>query len=405
MTKRLVFYLIFLIVVSQGAGCQAVNESGQDAYRRIRGLKTGAEQTEKYLPLLKGKAVAVLTNQTGMIGKTHLVDSLLSLGVNIKKVMSPEHGFRGQAAAGTHVKSGIDAKTGLPVISLYGSHRKPTAADLEDVDVVIFDVQDVGARFYTYISTLHYLMEACAENGKKLLILDRPNPNGFYVDGPVLRKEFRSFVGMDPIPVVHGLTVGEYAMMLNGEGWLKDGEQCELQVIKVKGYDHTMRYKLPVPPSPNLPDMKSVYLYPSLCFFEGTVVSVGRGTSKPFQIFGHPDFKHYDTTFVPEPIPGKAPHPKLQGKLCKGFDVSVFGESMLPNMDRLYLFWLRSAYFDLGAEDNFFTPFFNKLAGTDSLRIMIERGKTEEEIRASWQADLKKYKLIRKKYLLYPDFE
>jgi len=355
--------------------------------------------------MLRKKAVAVVTNQTGRIGNVHLVDSLLSLGVDIKKVMSPEHGFRGQAADGEFIASGKDIKTGLPIVSLYGAHKKPTPKDLEDVDVVIFDIQDVGVRFYTYISTLHYLMEACSENHKKLIIFDRPNPNGFYVDGPILDKKYRSFVGMDPIPIVYGMTMGEYALMLNGEGWLHDSEKCDLQVIKVVGYRHDLLYQLPIAPSPNLPNMASIYLYPSLCLFEGTIVSVGRGTTKPFQIFGHPQMTQYDTTFIPKPIAGKAPHPKLEGKVCKGFDLSLFGTSMIPNMEGLYLFWLRSAYFDMGGKDDFFKPYFNKLAGTDQLRIQIERGMTEEEIKAGWQEDLMHFKAIRKKYLLYPDFE
>jgi len=383
-----------------------VNE-GIVSERKIypKDIQVGAQRTEAYLPLLKNKAVAILTNPTGTIGKTHLVDSLLSLGVTIKKVMSPEHGFRGQAAAGEHVSSGKDLKSGLPIISLYGAHRKPTSADLQDVDIVIFDIQDVGVRFYTYISTLHYLMEACAENHKKLIVLDRPNPNGFYVDGPMLDHKFSSFVGMDPIPIVHGMTMGEYAMMLNGEGWLHDSLICDLQVVKVVGYRHDLLYQLPIAPSPNLPDMASIYLYPSLCLFEGTVVSVGRGTTKPFQIFGYPQMKHFDTTFVPQPIAGKAPNPKLEGKTCKGYDVSLFGTSMVPNMENLYLFWVISTYFDLGGNDDFFKPFFDKLAGTDQLRIQIERGMTEEEIKAGWQDDLMKFKSIRKKYLLYPDYE
>jgi len=235
--------------------------------------------------------------------------------------------------------------------------------------------------------------------------LDRPNPNGFYVDGPILDKKFSSFVGMDPIPIVHGLTMGEYAMMLNGEHWLSDSLTCDLKVIKVIGYRHDLLYQLPIPPSPNLPNMASIYLYPSLCLFEGTVMSVGRGTSKPFQIFGHPEMKHFDTTFIPRPIDGKAPHPKLEGKKCKGFDVSLFGTSMMPNIEGIYLFWLINSYFDLGGEDDFFNPFFTKLAGTDQLRLQIERGMTEEKIKAGWRDNLLKYKSIRKKYLLYPDFE
>jgi uncharacterized protein YbbC (DUF1343 family) len=405
---RLINLLIIITVFASfttAKGCSDSTLTGNGEGLFASTIITGAEQTSEYLPLLRGKAVAVLTNQTGIIGTTHIVDSLLSLGINIKKVMSPEHGFRGQAAAGQHISSGVDAKTGLPVVSLYGSHRKPTKADLQDIDIVVFDIQDVGVRFYTYISTLHYLMEACAENGKMLLILDRPNPNGFYVDGPVLETKYSSFVGMDPIPIVHGLTVGEYALMLNGEGWLKDGLQCNVKVIKVKNYSHSLHYKLPVAPSPNLSTMAAIYLYPSLCLFEGTVVSVGRGTSKPFEIYGHPGFTKYDTTFVPRPIAGKAPHPKLEGKTCKGFDLTEFGNSIMPVMGKLYLFWLRDSYFELGAEDDFFNPFFTKLAGTEQLRTDIERAKTVEEIRAGWQDGLNKFKKIRKKYLLYPDFE
>lgn len=404
--KILKYGIFLLMIVSSHLSFSQIND-GITANRIIypNNILVGAQQTELYLPLLKNKSVAVVTNQTGTIGKTHLVDSLLSLGINIKKVMSPEHGFRGQAAAGEHIASGKDIITGLPIVSLYGSHKKPTAHDLMDVDVVIFDIQDVGVRFYTYISTLHYLMEACAENHKELIVFDRPNPNGFYVDGPILDKKCSSFVGMDPIPIVHGLTIGEYAMLLNGEHWLTDSLTCDLKVIKVVGYRHDLLYQLPIPPSPNLPNMASIYLYPSLCLFEGTVISVGRGTSKPFQMFGHPDMQHFDTTFMPIPIAGKAPHPKLEGKNCKGFDISLFGTSMIPNVKGLYLFWLINSYFDLGAEDDFFTPFFTKLAGTDQLRIQIERGMTEEEIKAGWKEDILNYKKIRKKYLLYPDFE
>lgn len=367
-------------------------------------IKTGAERTDLYLHMIKGKTVAVVTNQTGTIGKRHLVDSLLSLGIEIKKVMSPEHGFRGDAAAGEHVKSGIDVKTGIPIVSLYGSHRKPTKEDLAEIDIVIFDIQDVGVRFYTYISTLHYLMEACAENNKPLIILDRPNPNGHYVDGPVLKKEFKSFVGMDPIPVVHGMTIGEYALMLNGEKWLENGIQCNLTVISVLKYDHTKLYQLPIPPSPNLPNMASIYLYPSLCFFEGTPISVGRGTEKPFQIYGHPKLKKYEIVFIPKSIEGKAPNPKLEGDSCKGYDLSDFGKAILPNLNIIYLFWLQDTYNELDNKANFFTPFFDKLAGTDELKKQIIKGVPMEEIKASWQKDLDNFLLIRKKYLLYTDF-
>lgn len=366
-------------------------------------IKTGADQTEFYLPLLVNKSVGVVTNQTGTIGKTHIVDSLLKLNINIEKVFSPEHGFRGQASAGEHVNSGIDQQTGLAIISLYGSHKKPTATDLADIDIVLFDIQDVGARFYTYISTLHYLMEACAENNKELIVLDRPNPNGHYVDGPILKPEFSSFVGLDPIPIVHGMTVGEYAMMLNGEKWLKNGEQCNLTVIAIKNYSHDMLYQIPVSPSPNLPNMAAIYLYPSLCLFEGTVMSIGRGTNSPFQLYGHPDLTEYDTTFKPVSIAGKAPHPKYENQLCQGYYLSGFAESFIPNMGQLYLFWLVDSYTNLKDKTDFFQPFFDTLAGTDQLRKQIESGKTIKEIKDSWQEGLDNFKKIRKKYLLYPD--
>ncbi|OIP00596.1 MAG: hypothetical protein AUJ98_07080 [Bacteroidetes bacterium CG2_30_33_31] len=368
-------------------------------------IKVGADRTEFYLLSLENKKVAIMTNLTGTIGRTHLVDSLLSLDINITKVFSPEHGFRGESEAGAEVNSNIDLKTGISIISLYGSHKKPTAEDFSDVDIVVFDIQDVGARFYTYISSLHYLMEACAENQKDLIVLDRPNPNGFYVDGPMLDSNYKSFVGMDSIPVVHGLTVGEFALMLNGENWLKNGEKCKLTVISVKNYSHKMLYQLPIAPSPNLPNMASIYLYPSLCLFEGTPISIGRGTEKAFQIYGHPDLKNFDTSFIPVSIAGKSANPKHENKICKGFDVTNFGLNVLPNYSKLYLFWLIDSYDQLGKPNDFFTGFFNKLAGTDKLKQQIIDGRTEDEIRALWQDQLTKYKQLRKKYLLYPDFE
>jgi len=368
-------------------------------------IKVGADRTEFYLLSLENKKVAIMTNLTGTIGRTHLVDSLLSLDINITKVFSPEHGFRGESEAGAEVNSNIDLKTGISIISLYGSHKKPTAEDFSDVDIVVFDIQDVGARFYTYISSLHYLMEACAENQKDLIVLDRPNPNGFYVDGPMLDSNYKSFVGMDSIPVVHGLTVGEFALMLNGENWLKNGEKCKLTVISVKNYSHKMLYQLPIAPSPNLPNMASIYLYPSLCLFEGTPISIGRGTEKAFQIYGHPDLKNFDTSFIPVSIAGKSANPKHENKICKGFDVTNFGLNVLPNYSKLYLFWLIDSYDKLGKPNDFFTGFFNKLAGTDKLKQQIIDGRTEDEIRALWQDQLTKYKQLRKKYLLYPDFE
>ena len=368
-------------------------------------IQVGAQRFDEYKQLLKDKNVAVLGNQTSMVGDVHLVDFLLSKGVTVKKVMSPEHGFRGNAGAGEHVANGKDAKTGLSIISLYGNHRKPTKEDLDSIDVVLFDLQDVGTRFYTYISTLQYLMEACAEYHVKVIVLDRPNPNGYFVDGPVLDPKFKSFVGMQPIPIVHGMTVGEYAQMLNGEGWLKDKAKCELEVVAVEGYRHLQLYQLPIKPSPNLPTMEAIHLYPTLCLFEGTVMSIGRGTNKPFELVGHPDFKEFDTTFTPKPIKGVAPHPKLEGKACKGYVLTTYAKKRINYDQKINLYWIETAYFELGGKDDFFTSFFDKLAGTDKLRKQILEGKTEDEIRASWQPKIEEFKNIRRKYLLYPDFE
>ena len=368
-------------------------------------LQVGAERTPIYYPWIAGKNVAVVANQTSMIGKVHLVDSLLAAGMKVKKVFCPEHGFRGQAEAGATLENYTDKSTGLPVVSLYGKNRKPKASDLTDIDVVIFDLQDVGARFYTYISTLHYVMEACAENNKTLIVLDRPNPNGHYVDGPVLKKEFSSFVGMDPIPIVHGLTVAEYACMVNGEGWLKNGVKCDLKYVTVFNYNHTYLYHLPIAPSPNLSDMKAIWLYPSLCLFEGTVVSVGRGTDKPFQVIGHPDLTDANIDFTPVDIPGVATDPPYEGKVCHGYDLGEFSEAFVKSAGTLYLFWLVDCYARLKDKTEFFNSYFDKLAGTDALRKQIIAGETEETIKKSWEADLATYKVMRKKYILYPDFE
>ena len=361
-------------------------------------LKTGAEQTNLYVSDLKGKTIALVVNHTSMIGKMHLADSLLSLGIKIKTIFAPEHGFRGTADAGEHVENGIDKKTGLPIVSLYGNNKKPSAAQLEGIDVVIFDIQDVGARFYTYTSTMHYVMEACAEQSKKLLILDRPNPNGHYVDGQVLDKKFASFVGLNPVPVVHGCTVGELAQMINGEGWLAGNKKCNIQIVKCLGYKHSTPYNPPIATSPNLPNLQSMLLYPSICFFEGTDVSVGRGTDKQFQVIGSPNPKNGSFTFTPEDKPG-AKNPPQKGKLCYGEDLSKIDA-------RNQAFTLKYVIDYYKKSDNkakfFSSPsFFDKLAGSDTTRKQIIAGMTETQIRASWKADLDNYKTIRKKYLLY----
>lgn len=384
----------------------------------------GAYRTDVYVPLLKGKRIGVFANQTSVIGSANLIDTLLKQGITISKIFSPEHGFRGTEDAGAATGNTIDPATKVPITSLYGKKNKPTAEDLKDVDMLVFDIQDVGVRFYTYISSLQYFMEAAFENGKPLMILDRPNPNGFYVDGPVLDTSFRSFIGMQPVPVVYGMTIGEYAMMIAGERWLgsdaankkHDWYKSYAQnsadtpfhflVIKCVNYDHTSRYKLPVKPSPNLPDMNAIYWYPSTCFFEGTNLSEGRGTDKPFQIFGAPSLPKNMFAFTPVSKPG-ATSPKLLNQLCYGWNVS----DKKPVDTRLDLQYLIEAYKLFPDKDNFFIKpkngdyFFNKLAGNTILMQQIKQGKTEGDIRASWQPALEKFRQIRKKYLLYTDFE
>jgi uncharacterized protein YbbC (DUF1343 family) len=369
-------------------------------------IKTGAEQTEEYLFLLKEKRVALVANQTSVINETHLVDTLLSLGINIKKVFAPEHGFRGVADAGEHIKTTKDKKTGLPLISLYGEHKKPNPADLKDIDVVVFDIQDVGVRFYTYISTMHYVMEACAENNKEMIILDRPNPNGNYIDGPVLQEKYKSFVGMHPIPLVHGLTVAELAGMINGEGWLAGKQKCKLTVIKCSNYSHKDLYNLPVKPSPNLPNSLSVYLYPSLGIFEGTSISVGRGTPFPFQVYGHPKMQNKKFSFIPESMLG-ASNPPHSGKTCFGEDLKIYEESFTLNGGSFILQFLIDTYKNTPDKKDFFLAngFFNLLAGNALLKQQIIEGKTENEIRESWKSEFEEYKKLRSNYLLYKDFE
>jgi len=365
-------------------------------------IKVGAEQIEKYIDLLKDKRVALVVNQTAVVDSVHLVDTLLSLGVDIQKVFAPEHGFRGNLDPGAHINNEIDEKTGISIVSIFGKKLKPTAEDLADVDIVIFDIQDVGARFFTFISTMHNVMEACAENNKKILILDRPNPTGDQVDGPIRKAGFESFVGKLPIPVVHGLTVGELAKMINGEFWLADSLQCDLTVISCENYNHKMLYSLPIKPSPNLPNDISIRLYPSLCFFEATDFSIGRGTEIPFQIIGYPDTIYGDFTFIPQDIEGMQTNPKQEGKLCYGIDLR--DENLETKFTLKYII---DFYNKSGMGKDFFarSSWFNLLAGNSELQQQIIDGLTEEEIKASWKQELDEYKKMRKKYLLYEDFE
>ncbi|MFM2250573.1 MAG: hypothetical protein RLZZ358_1500 [Bacteroidota bacterium] len=363
-------------------------------------IRTAAEQAELYLPLLQGKKVGVVGNQTSILPQSnskHLVDFLLENKVNVTKVFVPEHGFRGTADAGEKVDNSVDAKTGLPIVSLYGNNKKPSADQLKDLDVLVFDLQDVGVRFFTYISTLHYVMEACAEQGKPLILLDRPNPNGNYIDGPILKKGFESFVGMHPIPLVHGLSIGELAKMINGEKWLKGGVQVDLTVIPVANWNHQIAYELPVKPSPNLPNALSIRLYPSTCLFEGTVVSLGRGTYFPFQVYGYPDARFGDFTFTPVSIDGMSKTPPHQSKLCYGRDLRT--ESLTQPFTLSYLL---EAYQRSEMKEKFFNSYFNTLVGTDELKKQILAGKTEAEIRATWQQGLQDYAALRSKYLIYP---
>jgi uncharacterized protein YbbC (DUF1343 family) len=368
------------------------------------GLKviTGASRMHEYVGVISGKRVGIVGNQTSMVGPTHLVDTLLAQKINVVKVFGPEHGFRGLASDGALIENDKDPATGIPVISLYGDHRKPTAEDLKGIDVMLFDIQDVGARFYTYISTLTYVMEACAENKVPLIILDRPNPNGYYIDGPVLDSAFTSFVGLHPVPIVYGMTIGEYAQMVNGEHWLKNGVKCDLRVVVCRNYTHETRYQLPIKPSPNLPNMYSVYLYPSLCLFEGTVVSVGRGTEHPFEVIGHPDYETGSFAFIPKSIKGVSEKPLYMGKQCYGLYLSEYAMHIMQ-AGQINLDWILEMYNSLNLKEEFFNPYFDKLAGNSELRLQIMQGMDASAIRQSWQKDLLKFKKTRNKYLLYPD--
>jgi len=363
-----------------------------------------SELTFEYFPLLKGKNVAVVANQTSMVENTHLIDTLISSGICVKKIFCPEHGFRGNADAGEVIQSSKDEKTGLQIISLYNKNKKPYPSDLQGIDIVVFDIQDVGVRFYTFISTLHYVMEACAENNVQLLILDRPNPNARYVDGPVLNIKYRSFVGLHPIPIVYGMTIAEYAQMINGEGWVAD-IKCELTVIPLSGYDHKMLVKLDIRPSPNLPTWQSIYLYPSLCLFEGTFISVGRGTDMPFQVFGHPDYIICSYLFKPQSIHGVSEHPLYEGRVCLGYNITSYAENYAANDHHFALQYLLRTYDFFKDSADFFNTYFTKLVGNEKLMNDVRGQLSEDEIRKNWEKELSAFMIIRKKYLLYPDFD
>jgi uncharacterized protein YbbC (DUF1343 family) len=406
---RIKLLLSFIIISRLFFGCdnfaQAPKKTSVSPKKNtVKPIIPAADQVPVYIDYLRGKNIGMLINQTSVIGskKIPLVDSLLKLGIGIKKIYGPEHGFRGNASDGATIDNTIDSVTGLPAISLYGKHNKPTVEDLKGINLVIFDVQDVGARFYTYISTLHYVMEACAENNIELMILDRPNPNGVYVDGPVLDTAYRSFVGMHPIPIVHGMTIAEYAQMINGEGWLKNKVKCKLKIIKVANYTRDMAYKLPVSPSPNLNTDQSILLYPHICLFEGTALSLGRGTMFPFQVIGSPLLKgKYDFSFKPVSIPGMSDNPPLKNQVCYGLNLKDYNTENLKKTGRLNLAWLLDLYKAYPDKEHFFTAYFTKLAGNEVLKKQIIDGKTEAEIRTSWEPGLSKFKVIRGKYLLY----
>ncbi len=404
-------FLAFIFLAVNFSFCNSLKDQSQHAVDPVNGsIKTGAEQTDKYLPYLKGKRVAIMANPTTIIGKTHLVDSLKTLGVNIVKVFGPEHGFRGNASAGAHVADETDPATGIPVISLYGKKNKPTREDLADVDVLIYDLQDVGCRFYTNINALARLMDACHENGKEILILDRPNPNGYFVDGPVLDMKYKSGIGMFPIPIAHGLTVGEFAQMLNGEGWLPGKVKCTIRIIPVANYTHDMAYTLPVKPSPNLNTQQAIMLYPSTCLFEGIYLNHGRGTYFPFTIIGSPELKgKYEFSFTPTGIKGMAETPLFMDQVCYGLDLRNVDIEQLRKSKQININWIIELYKAHPYKEKFFDSKLSnqmgtieKLVGSGLFRQQIIDGKSEKEIRDSWEPGLSDYKQMRKKYLLYP---
>jgi uncharacterized protein YbbC (DUF1343 family) len=400
-----ILIIIIIILINFGFNNQVMSQlqpGKKPVLVKMEDLKSGDQRTDLYYPLLAGKKIGVACNHSAMIDDKHLIDMLLYAGYDVQAIFSPEHGYRGDAEAGTEIRDGIDHKTGIKIISLYGPKKKPSAEDFAGLDVILFDIQDVGARFYTYIYTLSRLMEAAAEHNIPIIVLDRPNPNGFYVDGPVLDTNFRSDVGLYPIPVVYGMTIGEFAEMVNGEGWLH-GRKCDLTVIPVDGYEHNMIVRLDCKPSPNLPDWHSIYLYPSVCLFEGTMMSVGRGTETPFQVVGHPGFLAGSYAFTPVKIPGVADHPPFENKTCHGLNLRPYSEDYGDNDHPFTLTWIISIHESFRDSTHFFNAYFDNLAGTDRLRKDILLGKTEQDIRKSWEADLQRFSLIRKKYLLYPE--
>ncbi|SFG74152.1 DUF1343 domain-containing protein [Pedobacter insulae] len=410
MKKKTIAFALLLSVFALTACGQTAKQKSSTGKTISGKFKTGAEQTEKYFPLLKGKRVAILANQTSIIGDETTVDVLLRNKINLVKIFGPEHGFRGNASAGVHVEDAVDAKTGIKEISLYGKHNTPTKEELADVDVVIFDIQDVGVRFYTYINSLQHLMEACAVNNKEVMILDRPNPNGFYIDGPILDPKHKSGIGLQPIPIVHGLTVGEYAHMLNGEGWLKDKVKCKITVIKNANYTHEMPYVLPVKPSPNLNTAQSILLYPSTCLFEGIYINHGRGTQFPFTVLGTPYFKgKYNFSYTPTGIKGMAETPIFMNEVCYGLDLRKYDTDIFRKTKQINISWVIELYKASPQKEDFFNSKLSKqmgtiekLVGVSDFRQQIIAGKSEKEIRASWEPGLSEYKQMRKKYLLYP---
>lgn len=405
LTKFLLFFLLITSISCNAKPNQTINDAAQveiGSVIEIPKVEVGATNKDEYYPLIAGKKVAIMSNHTGIVGNIHLLDMLLEDGMDVTTIFSPEHGFRGDADYGEKVASSVDPKTGILISSLYdGNSKKPSKSTMELFDILIVDIQDVGLRFYTYYITMARLMDACAESGKQLIVLDRPNPNGHYVDGPILNMRYKSGVGHLPIPIVHGMTLGELALMINGEKWLPQGKQCELAVVKNRNYTHQTMYELPIPPSPNLPTMKSIYLYPSTCLFEGTPVSLGRGTEAPFEMYGHPNMKGYDFSFTPKSVAGAKNPPQLN-KLCHGVDLRGLDDKDIYTKG-INLEYIIDAYNNLNMGDKFFTSFFELLVGVDYVRKSIIAGKSAQEIEAMWKDDVENFKIQRKPYLLYDE--